>query len=263
MKPAFIRAAAAGLAALALSASVFAAGTWRIATEPTFPPFEFVNSQTGELLGFEMDIVRAMAKAAGKDLEIETMRFDGILPALISGTVDAGAAGFSMNPERAKRVLFVNPFYRCGLGFLVKNEDADKMKTFADLKGKRISVQLGSVAATAAFKIEGAKVTTFDSAGDAILNMMAGNADAVINDHTVTSYILTQNANFAKSCTHQTGELLSTSVIAMVVSKKNPKMLGEMNAALQKIVDDGTYNELHKKRFGTEAPALIESPVNK
>ncbi len=262
MTPAFFRTAAAGLAALALSASVFAGTPWKVATEGTFPPFEFYNSQTGELQGFEVDLVKAMAKAMDRDLELTAISFDAILPALISGTVDAGAAGFSVTEERAKRVLFTNPFYRSGLTVIVKNADADKIKGFADLKGKRISVQLGSTSNTAANKIEGAKVTTFNSAGDAILNMLAGNADAVINDKPVTDYIITQNASIAKSCTHQP-EMASADVFAMVVAKKNPRMVEEMNAALAKLVADGTYNELHKKWFGVEAPSLPESPLKK
>ena len=106
----FTRTALAGVAALMICGSA-AADTWRVATEGTFPPFEFYNSQTGEVQGFEVDLVKAMAQKMGKDLKLETLGFDAIIPGILSGTIDTGAAGFSITPERGKRVLFSLPFY--------------------------------------------------------------------------------------------------------------------------------------------------------
>lgn len=239
---------AAGLLALALSGSIFAGEAWKVATEGTFPPFEFYNSKTGEIQGFEVDLVKEMAKVMGKDVEIVTIGFDAILPAVLSGTVDAGAAGFSITPARKEKVLFTDPFYTSGLTIVVKKGE-ESIKGFKDLKGKRISVQLGTTSAAAAQKIEGAQVTNFNSAGDAILNMLAGNADAVINDKPVTDYILSQNADLASKTVHLP-EMATADVFAMIGSKKNPKMIEEMNAALKTLKNNGTYAELHKKWFG-------------
>ena len=94
----FTRTALAGVAALMICGSA-AADTWRVATEGTFPPFEFYNSQTGEVQGFEVDLVKAMAQKMGKDLKLETLGFDAIIPGILSGTIDTGAAGFSITPE--------------------------------------------------------------------------------------------------------------------------------------------------------------------
>lgn len=76
------------------------------------------------------------------------------------------------------------------------------IQSFDDLKGKKISVQLGTTSMSFAKKIQDAQVTTFNGAGDALLNMIAGNADAVINDKPVTDYIMTQNKQIAESCLH-------------------------------------------------------------
>ena len=94
------------LIAAGLISGVANAATLRVATNPTFPPFEFVNSETKEVTGFEMDLIRAMAKQAGYDVEILNIGFDGIIPALMAGTADVGASGFSITEERKKRVLF-------------------------------------------------------------------------------------------------------------------------------------------------------------
>ncbi|MDO5531797.1 basic amino acid ABC transporter substrate-binding protein [Sutterella sp.] len=246
------RTALAAAAAFMLCGSASAADTWRVATEGTFPPFEFYNSQTGEIQGFEVDLVRAMAKKMGKELHLETMSFDAIIPAILSGTIDTGAAGFSVTPERAKRVLFSTPFYKSGLTIVVPNANKAGIKDFKDLEGKRISVQLGTTSMTYAKEIKGAKVTTFNSAGDALLNVLAGNGDAIINDKPVTDYMLAQNKSLASQCTHLK-PIATADLFAMVMAKGNDKLKAEIDKALKDLKADGTFNELHKKWFGVDA----------
>ena len=255
---AFCRKSAALLALLGIAGGALAADTWRVATEGTFPPFEFYNSATGELQGFEVDLVKEMAKVMKKDLKLESLSFDAIIPALISGTVDAGAAGFSITPERAKRLKFTIPFYRSGLTIVVPKENKAGIQDFDDLKGKRISVQLGSTSMTYAKSIEGAKVTTFASAGDAILNMLAGNADAVINDKPVTDYILAQNKSLAEKTVHLP-VLATADNFAMVTAKDNKALCDEMNAAMRKLKADGTFDKIYEKWFGrAPEPELLK-----
>lgn len=110
--------AAAGLCTLSLCGSVSAAEL-RVATNPTFPPFEFQDSNTGTIQGFEMDLVAEIAKKLGDTVKIDKITFDGIIPAILSGSVDLGASGFSVTPERGKKVLFSLPFYKSGLTILV------------------------------------------------------------------------------------------------------------------------------------------------
>ena len=247
----FAKTAAAGLVALMLSGAALAASPLKVATNPTFPPFEFQDSKTGTVQGFEVDLIREMAKVMNRDLELVTISFDAILPAILSGTVDAGASGFSITPERAKRVLFTDPFYTSGLTIVVKKGN-DAVKGFADLKGKKISVQIGTTSAAAAKKIENTEISNFNSAGDAILNMLAGNADAVINDKPVTDYILAQNASLAAQTVHLP-EMATADQFAMVVSKKNEALRDEMNAALKTLKENGKFDELHVKWFGKPA----------
>ena len=247
----FAKTAAAGLVALMLSGAALAASPLKVATNPTFPPFEFQDSKTGTVQGFEVDLIREMAKIMNRDLELVTISFDAILPAILSGTVDAGASGFSITPERAKRVLFTDPFYTSGLTIVVKKGN-DAVKGFADLKGKKISVQIGTTSAAAAKKIENTEISNFNSASDAILNMLAGNADAVINDKPVTDYILAQNASLAAQTVHLP-EMATADQFAMVVSKKNEALRDEMNAALKTLKENGKFDELHVKWFGKPA----------
>lgn len=247
----FTRTALAGVAALMICGSA-AADTWRVATEGTFPPFEFYNSQTGEVQGFEVDLVKAMAQKMGKDLKLETLGFDAIIPGILSGTLDTGAAGFSITPERGKRVLFSLPFYKSGLTILVPKANNAGIADFKDLEGKRISVQIGTTSQTFAKKIPGAKVTTFASAGEAVLNMIAGNADAVINDKPVTDYMLVQSKSIADQTTHLK-PIATADLFAMVFAKNNSELKAEADKALKALKADGTFNKLHEKWFGVPA----------
>lgn len=249
--------AAAGLCTLSLCGSVSAAEL-RVATNPTFPPFEFQDSNTGTIQGFEMDLVAEIAKKLGDTVKIDKITFDGIVPAILSGSVDLGASGFSVTPERGKKVLFSLPFYKSGLTILVPKANKAGITDFDSLKGKRISVQLGTTSMQFAKKIPDAEITTFDHVGDAVLNMMAGNADAVINDKPVTDYMLHTNKTIAAGTTHL-APIATADYFAMVVAKNNTKLQQDINAALKQLKTEGTFDKLHEKWFGIPAdPELLK-----
>ncbi|MFR6358721.1 MAG: transporter substrate-binding domain-containing protein [Sutterella wadsworthensis] len=114
------------------------------------PPFEFVNTQTGEVSGFEMDLVRAVGKELGAKIEFQVLSFDAIIPAMLSGTVEMGAAGFSITEERKKRVLYSDTFYTSGLSLVTTKAKASAVKSMKDLEGKTIGVQIGTTSHNAA-----------------------------------------------------------------------------------------------------------------
>ena len=232
-----------------MSANAFAERLIKVATEPTFPPFEFVNTQTGEVSGFEMDLVRAVGKELGAKIEFQVLSFDAIIPAMLSGTVEMGAAGFSITEERKKRVLFTEPFYKSGLTVLVAKGNEDKIQGFKDLDGRKLAVQIGTTAAAKAKDIKDAKVQTFNNAGDAILELANGGCEAVINDKPVTDYILTQQPRLAKKVVHLP-DMLSADDFAMVVAKDRPELAAELNAALKALKENGEFDKLMMKWFG-------------
>ena len=236
------------MGALAMASTAFAKDL-RVGSNTTFPPFEFVNSQTQEVTGFEMDLIRAMGEKAGYDVKIQNMGFDGIIPALMTGTVDVGASGFSITEERKKRVLFTDAFYRSGLTILVAKNMTGDIKGFEDLKGKRLAVQIGTTAATKAKTIEGADVRTFNNAGEAILELVNGGVDAVINDKPVTSFILNKQPRLAKRVV-QLPDMLTADDFAMVVAKDNAPLQKELNDALSAMKASGEYQALYTKWFG-------------
>ena len=119
------------LAVLCCLLIIFASGlpsranqTLKVATEPTFPPFQ-MRDKDGNLVGFDIDIMTALGKEAGLDIEWVTLPFDGIVPALQVGQVDAAISGMTITPERAQTVAFSRPYFKSGLAIAVRESTQD------------------------------------------------------------------------------------------------------------------------------------------
>lgn len=220
-----------------------------VGTEPGFPPFESMSA-SGELEGFDIDLMNAIAEKVGKTVEFESLPFDGLIPALQGGSINAAISGMTITDERQATVDFSDPYFKAGLAIAVQESTTD-IKSLEDLKGKRIAAQIGTTGADAANSVEGATVTTFDSAPLALQELANGNVDAVVNDAPATlDAIATGNIPGIEVV----GELLTEEFygIAMPQGSEN---LEAINEGLSEVKADGTYAELYQKWFGTEPPA--------
>jgi arginine/lysine/histidine/glutamine transport system substrate-binding and permease protein len=231
--------------------------TLRVATEPAFPPFESQAASGGGLEGFDIDLMNAIGEASGLKVEFQSLPFDGIIPALQAGTVDAAISAMTITAERAQAVSFSRPYFKAGLAIAVKEGD-DATTSLDSLKGKRIAVQIGTTGANEAKKVEGAKISTFDSAPLALQELANGNVDAVINDAPVTLYaIKSGNIPGVKVATDR---LLTQEFYGIAMPKDSPN-LEKVNAGLKTILDNGKYAEIYKKWFNAEPPTLPETAL--
>lgn len=227
----------------------------KVATEPAFPPFES-QGPDGELVGFDIDLMNAIGEEAGMEIQFESLPFDGIIPALQAGTVDAAISGMTITEERAKTVDFTRPYIKAGLAIAVQ-DDNTAIKSLDDLKGKKIAVQIGTTGASQAADIEGAQISTFDSAPLALQELANGNVDAVINDAPVTLDAIASGN--IKGLT-VVGELLTEEYYGIALPKDSDN-LAAINDAIATMMSDGTYAEIYQKWFGTEPPELPESAL--
>lgn len=226
----------------------------RVATEPAFPPFES-QAPGGGLEGFDIDLMNAIGEAAGLKVEFQSLPFDGIIPGLQAGTVDAAISAMTITAERAKTVSFSRPYFKAGLAIAVREDNTD-ITSFDSLKGKRIAVQIGTTGANKAKEATGAKITTFDSAPLALQELSNGNVDAVINDAPVTLFaIKSGNIPGVKVVG---GPLLTEEFYGIALPKDSPNV-EKVNAGLKTMIDNGKYAEIYKKWFGTEPPTLPET----
>lgn len=220
-----------------------------VATEPSFAPFEFPDKKTNEIIGFDIDIINAVAKKAGfEKVTVKSMGFDALIPALNSGNIDATIAGMSITEARKKQVNFTDPYYTSGLWTIVA-KDNTTIKSMKDLEGKTIGVQLGTVGAEAAGKIKGATVKTFNTSDLACLELKNKGVDAVISDAPVLAYFLkTQGASYAKGV----GEAKKDDSYGIATAKKNKELADKLNKALGEIKKNGEYQKIYDKWFKTE-----------
>ncbi|NEZ57500.1 transporter substrate-binding domain-containing protein [Adonisia turfae] len=222
-----------------------AAGLWLVGTEPAFPPFES-QDDSGELVGFDIDLMKAIGEQAGVEVQFESLPFDGLIPALQAGTIEAAISGMTITEERAQTVDFSRPYFRAGLAIAVAEDDTETT-SFESLEGKTIAVQLGTTGAEMAGTIKDAKISTFDSAPLALQELSNGNADAVINDAPATlEAISTGNIGGVKVV----GELLTEEFYGIAMPQDSPN-LEALNAALEELLANGTYDTIYEKWFGT------------
>ncbi|MGB3766507.1 MAG: basic amino acid ABC transporter substrate-binding protein [Phormidesmis sp.] len=224
------------------------ADTWTVGTEPGFPPFESMNN--GEFEGFDIDLMNAIGEKAGKTIEFSSLPFDSLIAALQGGSIDAAISGMTITPERQEAVDFSDPYFEAGLAIAVAESNTD-VKTIDDLKGKRIAVQLGTTGASTADSVEGAQVTTFESAPLALTELSNGNVDAVINDAPATKEAV-DGGNIPG--VKIVGEVLTDESYGIALPKGSDN-LAAVNSAIAELKADGTYDTIYQKWFDMAPPA--------
>ena len=224
--------------------------TYKVGMDATYAPFGFQNQSKKEYQGFDVDIIKAIAKSEGFKVEVQNLGFDGLIPALQTGNLDIVINDMTITEERSKAVAFSKPYYTAGLGLVVA-KDNNSIKTQKDLTGKKLGVSIGSTGAEVAHKIKDVQVKEFNSIVDAFMELKNGGVDAVINDKPVNEYyVLTSGKNFAKAVDAD----FEVEYLGIAVAKKNTALLEQINHGLAAIKANGQYAEIYKKWFGKEPP---------
>lgn len=228
-------------------ARVQRSGVLRVGTDATYPPFEWIDTATGQVEGFDIDLVREICKEIGCKPEFVVVPFDGIIAGLVSNKYDMIASTFTITPERAKEVAFSDPYYDGGQAIAVPNYDSS---TFSvdDLKGKTIAVQLGTTGERRASQIPDAEVIAFENIGAAFIDMENGRVDAVINDRPTTELIIRQ-----RGAAKIVGPTLTAEEYGLAVTHADKELLAAVNKALAKIKADGRFETMRAKWFGPES----------
>ncbi len=234
------------------SNSLAADKTLTIAVEGTYPPFEF-QTDTGELQGFDVDLMNAIARESGFKINYQNLPFAGMIPALQARSIDAAVAAMTITEERAKTVSFSRPYFRSGLAIAIRSDD-QSITGFENLNNKRISVQIGTTGAEKAAAIPGAKVRSFDDAPTAIRELLNGNVDALLHDEPVILYAINSgNVEGVKVV----GKLLTEEYFGFPTPKNSPN-LALIDRGLTKLLGNGVYAQVYQKWFGVKPPTLPE-----
>lgn len=218
----------------------------KVGSEASFAPFEFQDEGSKDYVGFDMDLVKAVGKQMGYEVQVQNVAFDGLIPALESGNIDLAISAMTITKERSEKVTFSSPYYKSGLSVVVK-ADNNTIKEFKDLEGKKIAVQIGTTGADEAKKVKNAQIREFNSAPDAFLELKAGGVDAVVNDLPVNEYYI---AKAGGKDAKVVGQPLTSEEYGMAMSKKNTELAEKVNKALEELKKNGEYEKIYVKWFG-------------
>ena len=203
--------------------------TLKMITEATFPPYEFLRGR--EIVGIDVEICRAVAQKLGKGFACETVDFDSVIPAVISGKADVAAAGITVNEDRKKNVDFSVPYVKTGIVVVYK-----KSTPFTgpdQLKGKKIGVQGGTTSETYVLDQLKQEPERSRSPAEAVAALKAGRVDFVIADIDPAKNCVKGETDLALS------DFITSEEYAVAIRKGNPELLKAIDETIAEIKADG------------------------
>lgn len=240
------------------SASGTTGGKLTVATNAEFPPFESLD-ENNNVVGFDADIIKAVAEKIGMTVEFKNMEFDGVVAAVSSGNCDVAASGLTINAKRSKAVDFSTPYYEGAAQILIvrTNDNVFTGTTKADLdnqlKGKKIGVCTGFTGVSYAngdeewgfTKIENATVKTYENISLAITDLKSGTIDTIIMDDKAAKEAAATDNN--KNDVKVIDVPLTVESYGIAVQKGNTELKEKIDNALAELKKEGKIDELVKK----------------
>ena len=246
-----------------LPSSVTKDGKLTVGMDTSYAPAEFLAADGKTPVGFDVDIVKALAKTFGLEADPQTSNFDSIIPS-IGSKYDIGVSSFTITPERMKAVDFVSMF-KAGSTWVVKKGNPNKVDT-SDLCGLKIAVQTGTTQEEEVNK--GAEQCKADNKldiqilsnklqTDVTTNVVTGKADVFYADSPVAGYAIAQTDGELETL----GKTEGIAPEGIVVKKGDQQMDEALQKALQKLIDDGTYMKI-LKYWGVQDGAISKPEIN-
>jgi len=220
----------------------------KVGTNAEYRPFEFVD-ENGVVVGFDIDLMNAIAKAAGFEAEFVNTRWDGIFVALAQGEFDAVQSAATITDERKQTVNFSDPYFLAGQGLAVKQGSA--ITGIADVEGKRVGVQLGTTGDIWLSENTSADVQRYDEITLAMQALANGDIDAVFTDAPVLADIIKATPELGLVVLP---EVYTSEEYGIAVNKNKAAVLEAINRGLAAVKASGEYDTIYEKWFGMKPP---------
>lgn len=225
--------------------------TYVACTEPTYAPFDSTD-EDGNIVGFDMDLLDAIAADQGFKVEYLSLEFDALVPAVEAGNADIIAAAMNVTEDRAEKVDFSDEYYESGKVILVKKDNTTINGIEDFTSDMKVAAQIGTTEGeyVQELKDEGtiAEAVVLNKTTDCILQLQNGDVDAVIMDAPVADGYTVKYADEIK----QLDATIDPAPMAFAVAKGNSELLEKINAGLKNVMENGTYDELVEKWMGAE-----------
>jgi ABC-type amino acid transport substrate-binding protein len=225
-------------------------GTWRVGMDASFPPFESLDGD-GQLIGYDLDMARAIAARWGITLTVHGIGFDSLFDAVRAGQVDAAISALPVEPRFARDVAYSVPYFEAGLLLVIRAEDTS-IQRVEDLAGKRLAVELGSAGDAQGRvlhrQLENLTLMSFSLSQEALRAVVSGQVDAALVDGVSAWQFAGHNGEV---------RLLERAVVSdpyvIVLPARSPDLLEAVNKAIEEMKADGTLAALRRKWFGPYA----------
>jgi len=231
-----------------------------VGTGSTFRPFGFTTPDK-KIVGFDIDIMNAVAAHQGLRIRYESTPFSAIFPALENGDRDIVVAAITNTPQRRERADFSNPYMAAQLVLLLR--PGVQATSLADLKDRRVGVGLNSTADTAvseSFGRTSSSVRRFENTPLLLEELNQGGIDAAVGDVSVLTFY--QRNNPEKRFKVMADIRFSQAYLGIAVKKGNSALLARINAGLKHVIESGEHARIHSKWFGTAPPPLPATAPN-
>tara|TARA_B100000614_G_scaffold257387_1_gene277577 strand:+ start:983 stop:1744 length:762 start_codon:yes stop_codon:yes gene_type:complete len=219
--------------------------TITVASDATWPPMEFINEDQ-ELVGFDIDLMNAIAEAGGFQVEFQNTAWDGIFAGLANGDYDAVISSVTITDERMRTMDFSTPYINAGQVLIVRQDAPASWQTLQDLSGESVGAQIGTTGAIAVGEVDGVELRTYDEIGLAIEDLAQGRIAGVVADTPIAADYALQNENYS-SVLQIVGDSFTDEYYGVAVRKGNDEVLGMINDGLEVVLNDGTVEELKDK----------------
>lgn len=218
----------------------------RVAFDIPYEPFEY-RDENGELTGFEVELATAMCEELNANCEFVIQAWDGMIPGLLARKFDIIMSSMSITPERAERVLFSEPYYITPGGWFGPESFNTDVTDMDAMKGKNIGVQRGTTMDTYVTENMGGVVSIkrYTTAEDMVLDLEGQRLDAVFVDYPVGEQTILNREGFK-----EVGESVKLGDgVGVAMRKRDTQLAEDINAALKKLKEDGTYDAIMEKYF--------------
>ncbi|WP_438311839.1 basic amino acid ABC transporter substrate-binding protein [Sporosarcina sp. FA9] len=213
-----------------------------VGTDATYAPMEYMDEK-GNIIGIDVDIVNAIAEAAGIEVEYKNYGWEPLFPAVKDGLVDFAVSSITITPDRQKEFDFTNPYFEANQLILVP-EDSD-VTSFQDLKDKKVAVQINTTGHIVTGELLGktsSQIVAAETMPIAILEMINGNADAAVGDNAVIIDYQKNNPNVKVKLIEDSS--FEKEYYGLMLKKGNTEVMDLLNKGIKIIKENGKLKEI-------------------
>jgi polar amino acid transport system substrate-binding protein len=238
-------------------------GTLSVGSDTAYAPAEFIDVDGKTPVGFDVDLASAVAAVLGLEAEVQSAPFDGIIPA-IGSKYDLGVSAFTITDDRTAEVNMIS-YAMAGSQFGVAAGNPENFDP-ENLCGTTVGVQTSTIQdeelteATKACEDDGAEpidVVRYESQADVTTNLVGGKLTAMYADSPITAYAVEQSVGQVETI----GEIRDAAPYGIVVSQDDEELTEAVQAAVQKLIDDGTLQAAFAS-WGSEDAVVAEAELN-